>query len=106
MFASHSPLMNATVQHWRKPNRDVFGKEFSDGFTEHRARVTFGPGKLIGRASGENLPDAKATIWLIDHPRPVAIGDVFEIAPGETLKAIRIERRALGACSITKVYVS
>lgn len=98
--------MNATVRHWQTPNRDVFGRDFFDEFTEHRARVTFGPGKLVGRASGENMPDSKATIWLIDHPRPIGIGDAFELAAGETLKAIRIERRALGACSITKVYLS
>lgn len=106
MFAAHRPLMNSTVKHWQTPVRDVFGKETASGFTEHPARVTNGPGKLIGRASGENMPDAKATIWLFDHPRPVVIGDTFELADGEALKAIRIERRSLGACTITKVYLS
>lgn len=106
MFAAHRPLMNSTVRHWQTSVRDLFGKETASGFTEHPARVTYGPGKLIGRASGENMADAKATVWLIDHPRPVAIGETFELADGETLKAIRIERRTLGAASITKVYLS
>lgn len=106
MFAAHRPLMNATIRHWLAPVRDIFGNETPSGFTEHPARVTYGPGKLFGRASGENMPDAKATIWLFDHPRTVAIGETFELADGETLKAIRIERRTLGACTITKVYLS
>jgi len=106
MFASHRPLMNSTVRHWHKPARDLFGNQGSNGSTEHPARVTYGPGKLIGRASGENMPDARATVWLFDHPRPVGIGDTFELADGETLKAIRVEGRTLGASSITKVYLS
>jgi len=98
--------MNSTVRHWHKPVRDLFGNQGSNGSTVHPARVVYGPGKLIGRASGENMSDAKATVWLSNHPRAVAIGDTFELADGETLKAIRIERRTLGATTITKVYLS
>lgn len=106
MFATHRSLMNATVRHWLPPERDIFGNQGLTGFTEHPARVTYGPGRHMGRASGEPIADARATLWLFDHPRPVTIGATFELSDGETLKAIRIERRALGACTITKVYLS
>ena len=106
MFATHHPLMNATVRHWHPPIRDIFGNETASGFTEHPARVTYGPGKLLGRATGENMPDARATVWLLDHPRTVAIGHTFDLGDGEQLKTIRIERRTLGASTITKVYLS
>jgi hypothetical protein len=106
MFAAHRSLLNATVRHWLPPVRDIFGNDGLTGFTEHPARVTYGPGKVLGRASGENMPDARATVWLFDHPRPVAIGATFELDDGETLKAIRIERRTLGVRTITKVYLS
>lgn len=106
MFAAHRSLLNSTVRHRLAPVRDIYGNETASGFTEHPARVSYGPGKLLGRASGENIPDARATVWLFDHPRTVAIGETFDLADGEALKAIRIERRTLGACTITKVYLS
>ncbi len=106
MFPTPLPALNATVRHWYPPHRDIFGKQVTSGSSSHRARVSYGPGRLMGRASGEFISDAKATVWLIDHPRPVAIDDTFELPDGDTLKVIRAERRTLGATTITKVYLS
>ncbi|QQV75874.1 hypothetical protein H5J25_09615 [Sphingomonas aliaeris] len=100
--------MTDQVQHWKDPLRDVFGKA-SDvrGFTEHSARIVFTPGVRLGEASRQNVPDAAATIWLFDHPRPIAIGDTFMlVSSGDVLKAIRIERRAIAGAALTKVYLS
>ncbi len=106
MFPTPLPAINATVRHWYPPHRDIYGQPASSGSTSHPARVTYGPGRLFGRASGEFIADAKATVWLFNHPRPVAIGDTFELPEGEPLKAIRTERRTLGATTITKVFLS
>lgn len=106
MFPLPFPAINATVRHWYPPNRDIFGKQVTSGSSSHPARVSYGPGRLIGRASGEFMADAKATVWLLNHPRPVAIGDTFELPDGAPLKVVRAEHRTLGATTITKVYLS
>ncbi len=106
MLADLSPLMTETVQHWMPPLRDIHGRETSRGHTNHLARVTYSPGDRIGVASRENSADAAATVWLVDHPRTIAIGDVFKLSTGDTLKAIRIERRTIGGGVLSKVYLS
>lgn len=98
--------MNATVTHCYPPERDIFGQAIDAGGTSHRARVTIGPAQLTGPASGVAMPDAKATLWIIDHPRPVLIGDRFQLPGGDTLNAIRVESRTLGTRTVIKVYLS
>lgn len=100
------PLMTDTVQHWLPPVRDIVGNETSVGHTEHRARVIDSPGKALGKASQTSMPDAAATVWLIDHPRAIAIGDVFKLPLGELLKVARVERRAIAGGVLHKVYLT
>lgn len=106
MLSDIRPLMTDTVEHWLPPKRSITGAETNTGSTTHAARVTSTPGRLVGPASRERMADAAATIWLLNHPRPVAIGDTFTLPNGEALKAIRVEHRSTGADTITKAYLS
>ena len=66
------------------------------------------------RRQAGRLLASMALAWLgarmiqaaVPMARPVAIGDTFELPEGEPLKAIRTERRTLGATTITKVFLS
>lgn len=102
------PLLNETVAHWRHRRRDVFGKDAEPiDWTSHSARVVMSPGKLLGRASGENMPDAAATLWLLNHPRPVRIGDTFTLPDGSALNAVRVECRTRpSGDTLHKVFLS
>ena len=106
MLSELRPLLNAQVEHMLPPTRSLTGAETWNGSTRHAARIIETPGRLVGPASGEKVADAAATIWLLDHPRPIAIGDTFTLPSGEALKAIRIERRTTGANILHKVYLS
>lgn len=124
MLADLLPLMTDTVRHWRGPARDLFGRQtivppselhIGNGIsilpgvgaiTEHRARVTYAPGSMKGQASRESIADAAATVWLIDHPHPIAIGDTFELPDAATLKVARFERRVLPNGVLHKVYLT
>lgn len=124
MLADLLPHMTDTVRHWRAPARNLFGhstivppSEYPTGSgvsllpgkgtsTEHRARVTYSPGKALGQASREAMPDATATVWLIDHPHPIAIGDTFELPDAAALKVARLERRKLPDGVLYKVYLT
>ena len=106
MLSAIRPLLNAQVEHWLAPGRDLFGKETSKGSTTHAARVVETPGRVFSRATGDLTPDAAATIWLLDHPRPVTIGDMFTLPSGKALKAVRVEMRTSGANTLHKVYCS
>lgn len=90
------------------PRRNMFGQfdEKKVRFTTHPARVVMNEGSLKGPASGEKLADAKAIIWLLNHPRSIAIGEVFQLPGGERLSASRIERRSDGADTLTKVFLT
>lgn len=106
MLSTLRKMMTDQVEHWLPPIRDIHGKPVSAGSTRHAARVTYTPGVLVGPASNEFAANAAATVWLLDHPRPVVIGDTFTLPNGETLKAIRVEHRSTGANTITKAYLS
>lgn len=89
------------------PQRDIFGRLEDDlSFSQHPARVVLHDGTLAAPASGEKQADAKATIWLLDHPRPIVIGTIFKLPNGERLSAIGIERRSDGAGTLTKVFLT
>lgn len=88
-----SPLLTDQVEHWLPPRYDVYGQPIPGGTTSHPARVILSPGQMVGPASGEDLANAGATVWLIDHPRRIDIGDRFTLPNGETLEAIRVETR-------------
>lgn len=106
MLSYIRPLLNEEVRHWLPPTRDLFGKETDAGSTKHPARVIDIEGEVVSALSRDNLPDAKAIIWLLDHPRPVIVGDTFELPGGTMLKVIRAERRTHGGSSLTKAYLS
>lgn len=106
MLADLLPLMTDTVRQLHTGKRDLFGKVQEGTSTEHRARVTYSPGKALGQASREAMPDATATVWLIDHPHPIAIGDTFELPDAATLKVARLERRKLPGGVLHKVYLT
>lgn len=106
MIAAIRPLLNAEVLHWLPPVRDIHGKPTQAGSTPHPARVVHTPGTVLGPASRERQGDAAATVWLLNHPRSIELGDTFELPTGETLKVIRAERRSDGADTLSKVYLS
>ncbi|MEW9854106.1 hypothetical protein [Novosphingobium sp. M1R2S20] len=106
MLADLLPLMTDTVRQQHAGKRDVFGKLQSSTTTEHRARVVYSPGRVLGPASREDMPNATATVWLIDHPHAVTIGSTFEVPQGEALKVVRLERRTLPDGVLTKVYLT
>lgn len=99
-------LFNAEVQHWLPPIRDIHGRQVKAGSTAHRARVTYTPGTATAAPSRERVPDATATVWLVNHPRPIALGDTIELPTGETLNVIRAEARTSGTDTIHKVFLS
>lgn len=100
------PLLNAQVEHMLPPTRSLTGAETWNGSTRHAARVIETSGRLMGPASREKVADAAATIWLLNHPRPIEIGDTFTLPSGEALKAIRVEYRTGGLVTFHKVYLS
>lgn len=125
MLPDLTPLMTDTVRHYRDPRRDIFGKKpeaaptetyspaggtsyslAEPDFTEHQARVVYSPGSIAGPASREKMPDAAATVWLADHPRPIRIGDLFGLPDGSVLKAIRAELRTNAAGCFHKVFLT
>lgn len=107
MLAALNPMLNETVEHWNKPKRDAFGKETYDGGTIHKARIVRSPGVLVGPASGADLTNAAAQIWILNHPRQILIGNLFQL-PGddEPLKVIRLETRTAGRVTLHKVWIS
>jgi hypothetical protein len=106
MLADLLPIMTDTVRQLHAGKRDLFGKVQDGTYTDHRARVTYSPGKVLGPASRDTAPDAAATVWLIDHPHPIAIGDTFELPDAATLKVARLERRKLPDGVLYKVYLT
>ncbi len=106
MLTDLLPLMTDTVFQIHAGRRDLFGKVEAGRSTEHRARVIYSPGKMLGPASREIIPDATATVWLIDHPHPVVIGDTFELPDSATLTVMRLERRNLPDGVLTKAYLT
>ena len=107
MLSDLLPLMTDRVRHWSAPARNLFGKpDDYNGATEHAARVIYSPGLSVGPASKQELAEFSATIWLIDHPRAVAIGDTFTLtSSGEIVRVVRAERRSLQRGTLTKAYV-
>lgn len=102
-----TPLLTDRVEHWLPPRRDIHGREISTGSTPHAARVVMTPGSAIGPASRARIADAAATVWLVDHPRPIAIGDTFGLADGQTLKVVRAETRTRPwGGTVHKVFLS
>jgi hypothetical protein len=124
MLADLLPLMTETVRQIHSSRRDLFGRTAiappteiwtgesvsylpgSGTATDHRARVTYSPGKVMGLASREIMPDATATVWLIDHPHPIVIGDKFELPDSATLTVVHFERRKLPDGVLTKAYLT
>lgn len=107
MLFSLLPFMTEEIAHWFPPVRDIFGRlPSSAAHSMHRAKITYTQGARSGGASGEALPDATATIWLIDHPRLIAVGDTFKLPCGAMTKAARVERRTLDGAEVSKVYLT
>lgn len=106
MIAAIRPLLDSEVQHWLPPVRDIHGRQSKAGSTPHAARVSYTPGSIYAPATRERTGDATAIVWLLNHPRLIAIGDTFELPNGDALKVIRAERRSSGPDTLSKVYLS
>lgn len=107
MIAAIRPLLDTQVQHWLPSKHTIHGKRHGNtGSTPHAARVIYTPGSMVGPVSRDRNIDAAAIIWLVNHPRPIAVGDTFELPNGEALNVIRAERRASGADTVSKVFLS
>ena len=106
MLSDLHPLLTATVRHYQPGPRSIHGgKQQLGDFTEHRARVSRAAGTVRGPASQDKAPLPSATVWLINHPREIALAHVFEITPGAPLDVIGFEVRDLDGGTITKVYL-
>ena len=111
MLAALRPLLSEQVEHWLELARDVHGRPVKvspageAGSTKHPARVIRMDGEVVMPFSRSPMADAKATLWLIDHPRPVAVGDTFELAGGEVLTVARAELRTVPGGTLSKVYL-
>lgn len=99
-------MMTDTVRQLHAGKRDVFGKTLTGDYTEHRARVTYSPGKMPGQASRMASRDATAVVWLINHPHPIIIGETFELPGGDQIKVARFELRTLPGAILHKVYLT
>jgi hypothetical protein len=107
MIAAMLPLLTESVQHLLTPSYDLFGNMVSGAtFTEHRARVTRTPGSILTLTSDTRTPNTAATVWLIDHPRKISVGDKFMFAAGDQLTVVRAEQRALGTHTTHRVYLT
>jgi hypothetical protein len=106
MLSELLPLMTDTVHQLHEPVRDVHARVLYSRRTAHHARVVETPGKILGAASRELLPDATATVWLINHPHALVIGDKLEMPAGDVLSVARLERRRYPGGVLTKAYLS
>lgn len=107
MLSDIRPLLTDEIEHVIDGRRDIYGQLLIDSqATRHAARIVYMQGKLIGPASREPIGDAKATVWLLNHPRPIDTGDLFNLPNGETLRVTAAEHRIEGSYTITKVFLS
>jgi hypothetical protein len=107
MLADIRPLLTEQVHHLLAVRRDIYGQALPEQqSTSHPARIIYMQGKVAGPASGENMADAKAIVWLLNHPRSVATGDTFKLPTDDILNAIGTEHRISGSDTLTKVYLS
>lgn len=106
MISAIRPLLTEAVDHWLAPTRDIHGKAIKSTATRHSARVIHFDGEVTSPFTKAKLGNARAVVWLVDHPRSVALGDLFDLPDGQTLAAIRIERRALPGGTLHKVYLT
>lgn len=107
MIAAIRPLLNEEVEHVIDGVRDIYGQRLiAQQGTKYAARIVYRCGRLAGPASRDDIADAKATIWLLSHPRPVDTGDTFILPGGDTLSVIGAEHRISRSYTITKVFLS
>jgi hypothetical protein len=106
MISTLRPLLTETVEHWLKAARDIHGMPIKTSATAHLARVIYFDGEVVSPFTKAKLGNARAAVWLIDHPRPVAIGDHFDLPDGQTLAAIRTELRTLAGGTLHKVFLT
>ncbi|OBX18567.1 hypothetical protein A9995_11410 [Erythrobacter sp. QSSC1-22B] len=106
MISTLRPLLTEFVEHWQRTARDIHGTSIKTGATRHAARVIYFDGEVVSPFTKAKLGNARAAVWLIDHPRPVALGDHFELPDGQTLAAIRTELRTLPGGTLHKVFLT
>lgn len=106
MIAAVRPLLTDIVEHWNAPMRDIHGRATKSTATPHAARVILFDGEVSSPFTKAKLGDARALIWLVDHPYTVNLGDQFDLPNGETMKVVRLERRSLSGGTLHKVYLS
>ena len=106
MLNAVRPLLNETVEHWlSEPVLDRFGVATDWESTRHGAKVDLNPGSFLAKASGERIGDAKARIYLLNHPRAVELGDTFTLPGGQHLQVKRVEQRRSSAGTLTRAYL-
>lgn len=105
-----APLMTDTIDAWVKPyKRTATGMPIKGDVITYSAHITYAPDmrrSQVPGASSTVLTAPAATVWLVDHPGIVAVGDIFTLPDGSDLKAARTERRSNGINTITKVFLS
>lgn len=106
MLADLLPLMTEPVEHWHGVRRDIHGNNPGPtGRTLAMARVTYVGDSSPGPASQQSICGSATTMWLVDHPRPIATGDTFKLPTGDVMTTIRVERRAMGNAILSKVFL-
>lgn len=118
MFADLRPMMNHTVLHWQTPTLDVFGQiaepstdaygNVLGGHVQTRHRCAYHRFDTVLESSRDNgdRTDAKAMIWLLDHPNPIKIGDYFTMPGGGVLKVIAIDESYQGNTCLHRISLS
>lgn len=99
-------MLTEQVEHWQAGRRSIHGASQPHFPTTHPARIVFSDGVVPGAASGERSINKAATVWLLDHPRPVVVGDTFGLPDSVTMTVVRVERRYSNGGTLTKAYLS
>lgn len=99
-------MLTETVEHYLDPKKTIHGGFLGGDSTSHRARVVMLDGVVTGQASKLPIANAKAVLWLVDHPRPIKVGQFFLIHANDNLRVTRVEHRADNSGTLLKVYVS
>ena len=106
MLSDIRKMLTDTVEHYLDPKKTIHGDFLGGDSTSHRARVVMFDGVATGPASKLPIADAKAILWLVDHLRPIEVGQFFLIHANDNLRVTRVERRQDSSGTLHKVYVS
>ncbi|RYE71763.1 MAG: hypothetical protein EOO81_05135 [Oxalobacteraceae bacterium] len=106
MLGDIRPLMTDQVRHWLASAHSLFGETLDAGCTQHAARVIYLDGKVVLSTTHQDAINARAVVWLLNHPRAITVGDKFGLPNGETLAVARAELRKDAGDALSKVYLT